>query len=253
MHLPPFQFQNTILNAISDDDRRQLLPHLCRVALGLRERLEAAGEAIEYVYFMERGLASVVASMSPDREIEVGLIGFEGMTGNSLVLGDARTPFNCCALTDGEAFRLPSDVFIQAMASSPALRAVLLRFARAFTLQTSFTAHANGRLSTEQRLARWILMADDRTEKSCFAITHDFLAFILGVRRPGMTLALQALVGKHLIQSHRNEVVVVNRDGLAALSGGGYGPAELEYERLTNIVLSKTPLPVHPMPAAMLS
>jgi len=246
MHLPPVQFQNTILNAIPDDDRRQLLPHLSRVDLGLREKLEAAGGVIEYVYFIERGLASVVARLSADQEIEVGLIGFEGMTGISLVLGDTRTPFNCYALMEGEALRLPSGVLMQAMASSPALRTVLLRFARAFTLQTSFAALSNGRLSIEQRLARWILMADDRTAQSCFAITHDFLALILGVRRPGVTLALQALVGKHLIQSNRNEVVVVDRDGLAALSGGGYGPAELEYERLTNIILSKTPLQTHP-------
>lgn len=175
MHLPPVQFENTILNAISDDDRRQLVPHLRRVELGLREKLEAAGAAIDYVYFMERGLASVVARLSTDEVIEVGLIGFEGMTGISLVLGDTRTPFNCYALMEGEALRLPSEVLLQAMASSPAFRTALLRFARAFTLQTSFTTLSNGRSSIEQRLARWILMADDRTEKSCFAITHDFL------------------------------------------------------------------------------
>ncbi len=252
MHLAPVYFKNTILNAISDDDREHLRPHLCLVTLGLRERLEAAGETIEYVYFIERGLASVVACLSTDQVIEVGLIGFEGMTGMSLVLGDTRTPFNCHVLMEGEAYRLPTEVLVQTMVSSPTLRTALLPFARAFALQIAFTALSNGRLSIEQRLARWILKADDRTDKSCFAITHDFLAFILGVRRPGMTLALQALVGKHLIQSHRNEVVVVDRGGLAALSGGGYGPAELEYERLTDIVLSKTPLPMRPMPALML-
>jgi CRP-like cAMP-binding protein len=250
--LPQFEFQNTILNAISDDDRRQLLPHLRRVALCPKEKLEAAGEAIEYVYFIERGLASVVARLPTDEEIEVGLIGFEGMTGVSLVLGDIQTPFNCYSLMQGAAIRLPYDVLLQAMVSSPALRTTLLAFARAFTLQIAFTALSNGRLSIEQRLARWIIMADDRTEKSCFPATHDFLASILGVRRQGITLALQALVRRHLIQSHRNEVVVVDRDGLAALSGGGYGPAEREYERLTDIVLSKTPLPMHPTPAVML-
>lgn len=198
MHLPPVQFKKTILNAISEDDRKQLRPHIRRVTLGLRERLEAAGEAIEYVYFMERGLASVVARLSTDREIEVGLIGFEGMTGISLVLGDTRTPFSCHVQMEGEAFRVASDVLVQAMVSLPTLRTALLPFARAFTLQIAFTALSNGRSSIEQRLARWILMADDRTDKSCFAITHDFLASILGVRRQGITLALQALVGKHV-------------------------------------------------------
>ena len=127
--------------------------------------------------------------------------------------------------------RLESDAFVVALDASPALRLTLQRYARAFWIQVSYTAWSNGHSTIEERLARWLLMVSDRCGGT-FNITHEYISIMLAVRRSGVTVALHALEGEHLIRSARGEVTVLDRDGLIGRAVGGYGAAENQYRRL---------------------
>jgi CRP-like cAMP-binding protein len=153
------------------------------------------------------------------------------MTGLGHVYGDDRTPFLTFMQIEGSATRFSVEDFRRATDNSPKLRTLFLSYARSFAIQVSTTAVANGRSTLEQRLARWLLMVGDRLGNN-FQITHEFIAVMLAVRRPGVTLAIQALEGKGLIKARRGAMHIVDRAGLIGAAGGGYGLAEKEQERL---------------------
>jgi CRP-like cAMP-binding protein len=201
-------FQNRLLNSLSPSDLVLLRSTLKPVDLPIEAVLEKPNEPIEWVYFFESGIASVVAGEGT--RIEVGLIGREGMSGLSIVMGDDRS----------------------ALYKSKTLRLCLLRYAQVFSTQVTQTAVANGRAKLEARLARWLLMAHDRFDHEAFPFTHRFLALMLGVRRPGVTVALHFLEGYGLIKATRGLISVIDRKGLQAHANGSYGVPEAEYERL---------------------
>ena len=118
------------------------------------------------------------------------------------------------------------------MKESATLQGVLLHYAQAFMLQSSYTSLANGRGTLEKRLARWLLMAHDRIEGDELPLIHDFLSLMLGVRRAGVTTAIRELEHKALIEGRRGLIVVLDRDGLEELADGFYGQPEAEYKRL---------------------
>jgi CRP-like cAMP-binding protein len=226
------RFRNELLRKMSEQDLALLEPGLGRIALPLRMPLVTPGVPIEAVYFIEHGIASVVAHTSDGHETEIGFIGFEGMAGSALVMADDRSPQACFVQLEGEAMRIDASSFDAALTTSPTLRLFLLRFVNSLHIQTGYTALANARLKLAGRLARWLLMCDDRVLGVRFSITHEFLATMLGVRRPGVTIALQELEGLALIRSRRAEVIILDRPGLIALASGGYGVPEAEYARL---------------------
>lgn len=230
---------NQLLLALSPEDWLLIARHLTRVPINLRQPFEHAHKPIEFIYFIESGLASMVAQLPSGRRNEVALLGLEGMTGSSLLFGDTQSPFDCFAQMEGEALRMPVDVLAMAIADSPSLNMLMMQFARALAIQTAFTALSNGQSHIDQRLARWLLMVHDRVRGDCFAITHEYLSIMLGVRRTGITNAMHLLEGNHLIVSTRNRVVIKDRLGLIALSSGAYGPAEKEYTRITGLDLAK--------------
>jgi hypothetical protein len=112
------------------------------------------------------------------------------------------------------------------------MRLFLLRYAQSLHIQTGYTALVNARSKLEERLARWLLMCEDRSAGSKVAMTHEFLSVMLGVRRPGVTVAIQLLEGRGLIRAQRGEIVIRDRQGLILCADGGYGEAEAEYQRL---------------------
>jgi CRP-like cAMP-binding protein len=116
-------------------------------------------------------------------------------------------------------------------------------YVQAFMSQTAQTALTNGRAKLEERLARWILMAHDRTDGDTLDLTHEFLALMLGVRRPGVTIAMHFLEGAGLIRSTRRAILIVDRDGLEQHADGSYGVPEAEYERLLGVPLKKAAQP----------
>jgi CRP-like cAMP-binding protein len=225
-------YNNKLLRRMSAGDLALLEPHIERCPLELRQSLETSGSPVEAIYFFEEGIGSVVAKMPDGSDAEVGLIGLEGMTGSALVMGDDRTVHDCYVQLAGEAVRIDAEPFKSALTQSPTLRLFLLRYVQCLHAQTGYTALVNARSKLEDRLARWLLMCDDRVDGGRLTITHEFLSIMLGVRRPGVTVALQLLEGRGLIRSRRGEIIIRDRDGLVALADGCYGLAEAEYIRL---------------------
>ncbi len=216
---------------MSADDLARLQPFLQHCPLDAKATLEAAGARIDVVYFLEDGLGSVIARTLKHGDAEVGFIGFEGMTGSPLVMGVEHATHDCRVQLAGHALRIDAGRFGEVLVASPTLRLFLLRYVHCLHIQTSYTALTNARLKLEDRLARWLLMCDDRVVGSHFSMTHEFLSIMLGVRRPGVTLALQLLEGRGLIRARRGEILVRDRDGLKAMADG-YGQPEAEYLRL---------------------
>ncbi|WP_050596582.1 Crp/Fnr family transcriptional regulator [Mesorhizobium ciceri] len=217
---------------MSPTDIALLKPHLHRQFLGLRTQLETANVPIKAVYFFESGIGSVVAKLRTDVDAEVGMIGFEGMTGSAFVMGDEQSAHDCYIQLDAEVLSIDVVSFTSVLSESPTLRPFLLRYVHYFYIQASFTGLINARLKLEDRLARWLVMCGDRVDGQRLAITHEFLSVMLGVRRPGVTVALQTLEGRGLIRSNRGEVIIRDRAGLIEMANGSYGKPEAEYARL---------------------
>ena len=223
---------NRLLAALPRSDQALLEPFLEEVELTTWQVLEAPCRPITHLYFPIGGLASVVGATHDERRIEVGMVGYEGMTGLAVVLGHDRSSNETVVQADGQALRIPRAAFNRSLRSSSAATALLLRYVHAFMMQASQTALANGRARLAQRLARWLLMWQDRLRTPHLAVTHRFLALLLGVRRQGVTMALHDLEGQGLIRGNRNRIVILDRNGLLALAGGFYGVPEAEYDTL---------------------
>jgi CRP-like cAMP-binding protein len=225
--------RNGVLAVLSDADLALLQPHLERTPLKYRQQLHSANRQIKHIYFPEYGIASVVAIGGGDkRQAEVALIGREGMTGLPVVLGANRSPCDVFVQVEGEAQRIAADVLREAIRQSITLIECFLKFAHVFSVQSAFTALANAQGKIEERLARWLLMAQDRIESDELVMTHEFLALMLGVRRAGVTTALQHLERRGVVETSRGAVTVKERDGLQECANGFYGVPEAEYERL---------------------
>jgi CRP-like cAMP-binding protein len=223
---------NRLLASLSTDDFDLLKPHLESVTLGLRKYLERPNRRIEAAYFPEGGFASVVAVQPNGKRVEVGLIGREGMTGLPIVFGDHRSPHATYVQAPGTGKCIPATELRKATRTSLSLRDSLLKFAQAFGVQTTHTAICNAQSRLDARLARWLLMAHDRIGEDTLAITHEFLSLMLGVRRAGVTEALNALRKQGLISYGRGQIAVKDRKGLERAAGGAYGVPEAEYRRL---------------------
>ena len=224
---------NRILSALSRPDFLLLEAHLQPVTLKFQQRLEASGRKIRSVYFIESGLVSVVGVGGVERrEAEVCVIGREGLTGLPVILGVDRSPTETVVQVKGRAQCIAADALRQAIDQSSSLRSWLLRYVHLYVVQIGHTAIANARGKIEERLARWLLMAHDRSDGDALALTHEFLALILGVRRAGVTAALNELEAKALISTKRGCITIVDRQGLEAAANGLYGVPEAEFKRL---------------------
>jgi CRP-like cAMP-binding protein len=217
--------KNRILSRLSAADIALLKPDLEAVELQLRYVLEAANEPIQHSYFIEYGLASIVAANGHKR-LEVGLIGCEGMTGLPIVLGNDRSPHETFMQVAGNGVRIPAQKLREAIAQSRSLELALLAFAHRFLNQTASTALSNGTATLEERLARWLLMANDRLRGDEVPLTHEFLSLMLGVRRAGVTVALHYLEQRALIRLARKQIVITDRKGLEAAANGTYHTPE---------------------------
>lgn len=222
--------RNRLLAGLAPDDFARLRLEPCSFAV--KDTLIQPNTPLDYAYFIERGLASMTTNTGSGH-VEVGMIGREGIVGASpLLLGTDRTPLECFVQMPGEAYRIRAEDLLASCDASTELRGVLLRFVQVFGLQAAQTAQANAANTLEVRLARWLLLCRDRSEGDDMLITHEFMSIMLGVRRPGVTVATQILEGNGLIKAGRGRITMLNRSGLEALAGDSYGMAEAEYEAL---------------------
>ena len=215
--------KNRILSRLSRADYALIEPHLEVVDLPIRKVLQPRNKRVEQVYFPESGIASVVAN--GENTLEIGMIGREGMTGVSVVLGaDERAPHETYVQVAGLGQRLTAVHLLKAIEASAALNKLLMHYAHTFMAQSTQTALANGRHKIEERLARWLLMADDRLEGHELALTQEFLGVMLGTARPGVTIAMQELERRGWITHRRGNVTIIDREGLEKASAGAYVP-----------------------------
>ena len=217
---------NRILSRLSRPDFALLEPHLQPVDLPLKKSLETRKRRIDHIYFIESGFASVVANGTNKPSIEVGLIGREGFTGLAVVLGADRAAHDTYMQAAGTGLRIGAAKLREADERSATLHRTLLQHVNAYLQQATATALANGRSKMEERLAHWLLMADDRLDDDELPLTHEFLGFMLGTYRPGVTKAVQALEKEGLIAARRSNIAILDRKGLEKRSNGTYVRAD---------------------------
>ena len=222
---------NRLLALLSPADRELVQPNLGFVPLKVWQVLERPGEPISHAHFVDSGLVSMIGVNQAKHRIEVGMVGYEGVTGLGVVLGAERSTNEALVQSSGAAWRISTPALREVMASSPTFTGTLLRYVHVFMVQANHTAIAAGRGKIHERLARGLLMWHDRVRDDQLSVTHDFLALLLGVRRPGVTVALHELEGKGLIRSTRNMVRILDRGGLRRAARGYYGAPEAEYDR----------------------
>ena len=224
--------RNEILNSIPESEFNLIRPELEPVELPQRLILHEPGERILYAYFLNQGLASLVVITSDGRSVEIAIVGHEGLVGTPLAVGLHRGPYRSIMQIPGNGFRIKAESLEQVLHETPQLRLLLNQYVLTQGLQIAQIAACNRLHEIEQRLARWLLMGQDRVESDALPITHEFLALMLGVRRAGVTTALQSLEGLEVIKASRGRIDILDRDELIKCAGGSYGVAEAEYERL---------------------
>lgn len=232
--LPIYQsnIRNRLLAILQTNDFELLSVALEFVILPRSFILSNPNEIPRYCYFVESGMGSIVAMSGYGERAEVGLFGRDGMTPTALVMEAQSVPFQIFMQVAGDGYRIESTHLYDAIQASMSLRRHLLRYAQAMAVQTAFTALSNAIHTIDERLARWILMCHDRTEGDEIALTHEFLAIMLAVRRSSVTTSLHVLEGNRLIATERGVITVRNRAALEAFAQDAYGPSEREYERL---------------------
>lgn len=223
--MPEDQQRNVILARLEPADFKLIEPHLGPVALPLRKMLEQRHRRITAIYFPESGFASVVANGA--RPIEVGIVGREGMTGLPVVLGGDRNENETFIQVAGHGLTMRAKDLRDAIKASVTLHRSLLRYVQSFLDQTTQTAVSNGRSRIDERLARWLLMAADRLDDEEMPLTHEFLAMMLSVRRPGVTVAVQALEREGIIERRRGRIFITDREALEKRANGTYASADL--------------------------
>lgn len=200
------------------------------VELSLRDKVETRGNRSLHVYFFEDGIASTVASFQ-GKTAEVGLVGLDGFVGSGVLDGDEVVIFDTWMQVSGRALRYEMAEVRNAVVANPRISSLLHRAVKASGVQMASTIWSNGHSRLEQSLARWLLMLADRLGTE-FHITHEFVSIMLAVRRSGVTIAMQKIEGRGLIENTRGHIVIRERQGLVELAGPAYGFAEAEQRRL---------------------
>ncbi|WP_236038815.1 Crp/Fnr family transcriptional regulator [Belnapia arida] len=230
-----------MLLALPPEDLAELWPQLEPVDLILRDVLQVPEQPMQTAWFIETGIVSMLATLEDGDSAEVGLVGNEGVVGLPLLLDDDRDDLEGTVQMAGTGYRLPADAFRAALERLPALRRLLNRYALIHHGQVARTGACNGRHHIDQRLARWLLMAHDRTEGDTVPFTHEMLSIMLGVRRAGVTVAAGALQKAGLIRYGGGRITITDRPGLEAVACECYGITRRARDRLFGLPPGEIP------------
>lgn len=206
--------KNRILASVPESEYRLLRPHLEFVDLPHHQALHQPHQPLEFVHFPNSGLISLVVVLNGGKTVEAGIVGREGFAGIPAVTRLTRSPLLEMVQIAGDGFRMPAATLREAFASAPEFRDLLEFQAVILGLQVAQTAACNRLHGVEQRLARWLLMAQDRVDSEVLPTTHDFLATMLGTDRPSVTLAARILQRNQMIEYNRGSVRILNRTEL---------------------------------------
>jgi CRP-like cAMP-binding protein len=218
-----YAIQNEILLALPKDESVVLLSKLTAVNLKLQLQLQEAGQLIEFCYFPNTCMVSILTLMTDGKSIEVGLAGRESFVGSSLLAGFRTSGHRAVVQAEGTAYRIDAETFLKVLDGSPELNRLLTRNAHKMAFQVSQIAACNRLHEIEQRLARWLLMTQDRVLNNVLPLTHDFLSQMLGVNRSTVTICAGMLQEAGLIEYRRGKVHVIDRERLEQASCECYG------------------------------
>lgn len=214
---------NGILAGLADDDYEQIHPLLSPHPLRMRETLQEAGDLTDFVYFPTSGIISVLTVLENGMMIEFATVGREGTTGVPLFLGIGDSTMALISQVPGEALRITAADFREQIVHNKSLALLMRRYSGVLLALVAQSAACNRAHHVDQRCARWLLMTHDQSARDEFPITQEFLAQMLGVSRPSVTLSAAALSSAGLISYHRGTMQILDRPGLERASCECYG------------------------------
>jgi CRP-like cAMP-binding protein len=224
---------NRLLATLPAEDRQRVLSHVTSMALKLKQVLYKQDEVISHVIFPCGGACSLTKVMQDGQIAEIATVGNEGVLGTGVFFGDERAFGEAIVqVADGDGLKMPVNAFLAEMDRRGAFYNRIIRYSQALTSQIMQTTVCNGLHSAEQRCCRWLLMTYDRVGSSDLRLTHEFLAIMLGVRRPTVTLILGELQKAGLVDHHRGTIHVVDRPGLEAACCECYATVKATFARL---------------------
>jgi CRP-like cAMP-binding protein len=230
-----FMSANRLFVALPETVQQRLLGSCRVVELEFAQILAQPGQAARYAYFPLDSLISVVTTLEGGARLEVGIVGDEGMLGTGIVLGVSKWPQHAVVQGAGSALRMASAVLVNHCKQEEAVRRRLHRYIHVLMAQLAQTAACTHFHRVEARLARWLLMTRDRAHSNKFHLTHEFMAYMLGVRRVGVTHAAISLQERGLIQYSRGEIAIVDNKGLERASCGCYAQARQLYDETLGV------------------
>ncbi len=229
---PRREIAKRILACLPHEEFECILPDLKSVRLKFRTSLHEPGDKMPYVYFPNTGVISMLTVLENGDAVELATVGNEGMTDISVFLGLEESSARLIVQVPGTAMRMESDLFCEHVERIPILRTLLGYYAMSLFALVAQSAACNRMHPIVERCARWLLMTHDRVDETVFPMTHDFLAEMLGVRRPSVSVAAEALKASGLITYHRGKVTILDRPGLEAASCECYRLIRERFDRL---------------------
>lgn len=229
---PRNSIKNRLLAALPLEEYSRLLPNLETVPLEFKQVLYEPNQLIDYVYFPNHGVISVLNIMEDGQAVEVATVGNEGMIGLPVFLGADKSLQQAFAQIPGDAMRMRVDVFKDKVTPGSSLHHLLQRYTQVLFNQVAQSAACNRLHSIEERCSRWLLMTQDRVGKDQFPLTQEFLSQMLGVRRASVTVVSGILQKAGLIQYTRGKITILDRVGLEAASCECYSIIKAEYDHL---------------------
>jgi CRP-like cAMP-binding protein len=234
---------NLILDSLPATEYARLAPHLVPVKLELGEVIFRPDETLRYLYFPQNSIISLLTGLTDGSGVEVGLVGHEGMSGLSVLLGGKENK-TATIQQGGQALKIPAEVMQEEFKRGGVLQARILHYTHALITQISQAVACNVRHTIEQRMIRWLLMYHDRLREDEFSMTHEFMALMLGVRRASVTVAASNLLQTGTIEYRRGHVRILDRKLMETLACECYAVVGAEYKRLS--LLSVRPAAVRP-------
>ncbi len=228
----PQKYKNRVLASLPVVEMKRLAPHLTPVTLKMNRSLHDSGQMVDTVYFLEQGICSHVVTMETGNTVEVGITGREGFVGLPAVLGTGHSPYRSFMQISGHGFSVKAKILREQSEASSELRLCLQRSIQGLLVQTALLAACNRVHDLEERLARWLMMCQNRIQSDQIPITHEFLAMMLGTRRSSVTVAAGMLHKAGLIAYSRGHVTIQNREGLKDAACECYQIVFEEYVRL---------------------